>query len=254
MELTVSELLKGKPTIIKNKEYFPVKTYVEPFLERMSKFTSDFRIQVKTPDQMTMSQDCTDLTYNRVLIQAVMPEQYCIDSHDEVVGFLYGIDVKKPVVKIFRNYLNRACTNMCVFDPSWINIQELVPGEPINYNPVKTLMESTNDFAIKLQDLKDTFISRDDRKKYLGEWVDYSLRESQDYGFGKVKIAVSTPIDAYKLLFIDSDSEYFIPEGIDPSLFNVLNSFTQIVTNGLKKDILNTFEKTILINRLLGIE
>ena len=44
---------------------------------------------------MTMSQDCTDLTYNRVLIQAVMPEQYCIDSHDEVVGFLYGIDVKK---------------------------------------------------------------------------------------------------------------------------------------------------------------
>lgn len=252
MDITVQELFKGKSTIIKNKEFFPTKVYVEPFLERMSAFTKDFRVQVKLPDQMTFNKDATDLTYNRVLVQAVLPEKYCIDSHDEVIGFLYGIDVKKPIVKIYRGYLNRACTNLSVFNPEWMKVQELVPGEPIDYKSIQPLMEYTNDFPVMLDKLKSTYIGRDMRKQYLGEWVDYSLRESQDYGFGKVKIAVSTPIDAYKQLFIDSDSNYFIPEGIDPSMFDIYSAFTQIITDD-KKDILNKFEKTMIINRLLKI-
>lgn len=252
MDITIQELLKGKSTIIKNKEFFPTKTYVEPFLDRMAAFSDDFRVQVKLPDQMTFSKDATDLTYNRVLIQAVLPEKYSIDNHDEVIGFLYGIDVKKPVVKIYRGYLNQACTNLTVFNPQWMDVQELIPGDPINYKSIPQLMEQTSDFGLKLQQLKDTYIDRNLRKQYLGEWVDYSLRESQDYGFGKVKIAVSTPIDAYKQLFIDSDSEYFIPEGIDPSMFDVYNAFTQIVTDD-KKDLMNKFEKTMIINRLLKV-
>ena len=251
MEITLPELLKGKATVIKDNEYFKTEAYVTPFLERMSKFTDDFRIQVKLPDQMTLNKDNTDITYNRVWIQAVLPEKYCIDSHDEVYGFLYGIDVKKPVVKLYRGYLNRACTNLSVFNPSWMNVQELIPGEPININPLTQLMESQNEFEITLNKLKDETISRNDRKMYLGNWVDHALRENEDYGFGKVKIATSTPIDAYKKLFIDSDSQYYIPEGIDPTLFDVYNSFTQIITDD-KKDILNKFEKTIIVGKLLN--
>ena len=253
MDIQLAELLKGKSTLIKNKEFYPTKTYVEPFIERMSKFTDEFRIQVKIPDQITKTSDNEDLTYNRVLIQAIMPEKYCIDSHDEVIGLVYGLDVKKPVVKQYRGMLNRACTNLSVFDPAWINVQELIPGEPINYNPIKELMEKTSSFAETLKKIKAKTIDRSERKQYLGEWVDYSLRESQDYGFGKVKIAVSTPIDAYKQLFIDSNSEYYVPEGINPSLFDVYNSFTQIITDGTSKDLLNSFEKTLLIGKLLQI-
>ena len=252
MDITISELLKGKPTIIKNKEFFQTKNYVEPFIERLSAITSDFRVQVKTPDQLTMSGSQQDLTYNRVWIQAVLPPEHTIDKHDEVIGFLYGIDVKRPVAKIYRGYLNQACTNLCVFNPQWLNIQEMIPGDPLDYKPIKTLLEDTNDFNIKLQKLKTTFIDRNDKKLFLGNWVDYSLRESQDYGFGKVKIAVSTPVDAYKQLFIDQDSQYFIPDGVNPSLFDIYNSFSQIITDD-KKDIMNKFEKTILINRLLEV-
>lgn len=252
MEITINELLKGKSTLIKNKEFFPTKTYVEPFFDKMSAITDNFKISVKLPDQITKSKDESDLTYNRVLVEAVLPEKYCIEEHDEVIGFLYGIDVKKPVVKIYRGYLNRACTNLAVFSPQWMNIQELVPGDPINYSPIKHVMEYTNDFAVVINKLKSVNIDRTRRKEYLGEWVDYSLRESQDYGFGKVKIAVSTPIDAYKELFINQDSQYYIPEGFDPSLFDVYNSFTQIITDD-KKDIMNKFEKTMIINRLLGV-
>ena len=86
----------------------------------------------------------------------------------------------------------------------------------------------------------------------LGNWVDYPLIESQDYGYGKVKIAVSTAVDAYKQLFIDQESQYYIPEGINPSQYEVYNSFTQIIQDD-KRDILNKFEKTMIINRMLGI-
>ena len=251
-EITLGELLKGKATLIKNKEFYPTKSYVDPFIDKMSAFTDDFRIQVKLPDQITKSSNTEDLTYNRVLIQAVLPEKHCIDKHDEVIGLVYGIDVRKPVVKIYRGYLNQACTNLCVFNPQWLNVQDLIPGEPINFAPVKHLMEDTSNFAVTLQKLKDTYLDRAERKRYLGEWVDYSLRESQDYGFGKVKIAVSTPIDAYKQLFIDQDSAYYIPDGYDPTLFDVYNSFTQILTDDTK-DIMNKFEKTMIINRLLEV-
>lgn len=252
MEIQISELLKGKPTIIKNKEFFQTKNYVEPFLEKMSAYTSDFRVQVKVPDQMTISNRSQDLTYNRVLIQAVMPNTHTIDNHDEVIGFLYGLDVKRPIAKIYRGYLNKACLNLSVFNPQWLQIQEMIPGDPLNYSGVKHLLEQTSDFELKLKQLKESHLNRDLQKQFLGEWVDYSLRESQDYGFGKVKLAVSTAIDAYKQLFINTDSPYYTPEGIDPSMFDVYNSFSQIVSED-KKDIMNKFEKTILINKILNV-
>ena len=52
MEITINELLKGKATRIKNKEYFPTRAYVEPFLDRVSKTLTDkFVIKVETSHQ-----------------------------------------------------------------------------------------------------------------------------------------------------------------------------------------------------------
>ena len=101
--------------------------------------------------------------------------------------------------------------------------------------------------------MKNTYLERTLRKQYLGEWVDRAIRESQDYGFGKVKLSVTTPIDAYKQLFLDKDSVYYIPETEDPSLYEVYNSFTQIITDD-KKDIMNKFEKTLIVNKVLGLQ
>ena len=39
MEIDLNLLLKGKATKIKDREYFSTKQYIEPFLERMSKYT-----------------------------------------------------------------------------------------------------------------------------------------------------------------------------------------------------------------------
>ena len=252
MDITIEEVLRGKPCLIKNKEFLSTKHYVEPFLNKMSSITNEFIVKVKLPDQMTLTPTSTDITYNRVWIQAVLPEKYTIDSHDEVIGMVYGIDVKTPVVKLYRGHLNRACTNLTVFEPQWLNTQELIPGDPINFNPLKELLEKENTFKIMLEKLKSQHISREERKQQLGNWVDFCIREYINLGSGKVKLAVSTPIDAYKQLFVDTDSIYYIPEGIDPDLYQVYNSFTQVLTDD-SKDLLNKMEKTLLVGKLLNI-
>ena len=252
MDITIEEVLRGKPCLIKNKEFLPTKHYVEPFLNKMAAITDEFIVKVKLPDQMTLTPTSTDITYNRVWIQAVLPEKYTIDNHDEVIGMVYGIDVKTPVVKLYRGHLNRACTNLTVFEPQWLNTQELIPGDPINFNPLKELLEKENTFRIMLDRLKNQHVSRDERKQQLGNWVDFCIREYINLGSGKVKLAVSTPIDAYKQLFVNTDSIYYIPEGIDPDLYQIYNSFTQVLTDD-SKDLLNKMEKTLLVGKLLNI-
>lgn len=252
MDISIEEVLRGKPCLIKNKEFLPTKHYVEPFLNKMSSITNDFIVKVKLPDQMTLTPTSTDITYNRVWIQAVLPEKYTIDNHDEVIGMIYGIDVKTPIVKLYRGHLNRACTNLTVFEPQWLNTQELIPGDPINFNPLKELLEKENTFKIMLDKLKTQLVSREERKQLLGNWVDFCIREYINLGSGKVKLAVSTPIDAYKQLFVDTDSIYYIPEGIDPDLYQVYNSFTQVLTDD-SKDLLNKMEKTLLVGKLLNV-
>lgn len=66
MEITLSALLEGKPTIIRGKEYFATQEYIQPFIDEMSKFTKDFIVNVQLPDQVTISNNNRDLTYNRV--------------------------------------------------------------------------------------------------------------------------------------------------------------------------------------------
>ena len=258
LELTIDELLKGKATIIRNKEYFSTESYVVPFLERMSKFTNDFRIQAKLPDQISITKkedlNLEDTVFNRVWIQAVMPEEYSFNNHQEVIGLVYGLDTRKPVVKIYRGALNMACLNLCVFNPSFLNIQELEPEKAIDFRCIQPLMEQTSDIKARLDKLADTELSYDEEviNRNLGLWVRNALKVSYDTGCGKVKLAASTAIDAYKLIYEDEESPYFTPKGTTTDMFNVYNAWTQIITDD-KKDIMNKAEKTILVSKILGI-
>ena len=257
MEITLTELLEGKSTLIKNKQFLSTKDYIEPFVDRMSKYTNDFRVQVKTPTQLTTTGGNVDMTFNRVLIQAVLPKEYYeFDNHQQVVGMVYGLDTKIPVAKIYKGGLNMACTNLTVFSPEYLNVQEMEPGNTLSYTPIKSLMEMTDNLTVMLKKLKETHIdirNSDDMERHLGKWIDFTLRESYNSNYGKVKIASSVPIDVYKDLFINTDSDYFTPTGIDPSMFTVYNAFTDVISNDGGKDLLTKFEKCTLVSKLLGI-
>lgn len=257
MEISIEELLnKGLPVQNKNKNYFSAEQYVTPFLDRMQKYTDDFRVQVKLPDTISLTKDNSlpNLGFTRVYVQAVLPDDYGFANHKEVIGMVYGIDVRKPVVKFYKGGLNCACTNLCVFSPQELAVQELEDNTAINYKPLTEIIEKSDNVVKYLTELSNTEFKATPQNlnESLGRWIRNCMHMGYNSGFGEVKLANSVPIDAYKLMFEKEDSPYYV--GIDNSttMFNIYNSFTELLTQGLKKDVISHFEKTLLVKSILG--
>lgn len=255
MEITLEQLLAGKATRIRNKQFFSTAQYVEPFLERMSSLTNDFRVQVKLPDQITITDgeiSTDDITYNRVYIQAVLPDSVCFENHNDVIGMVYGIDTRKPIVKMFKGALNCACTNLCVFNPESLYLQEIAPDSPIDFRPLSRIVDQTSQVAQYLTSLRDREFncSPENIQRTLGKWIQNLLYKSFDAGFGRIKLATDTAVDAYKLLFVDKSSPYYVTRETT-TMFNIYNAFTQLITDNRPKEIMNECEKTLLLRGIL---
>lgn len=258
MELTINTALQGLATSIKGKEFLSTAAYVEPFLERMSKYTDKFIINGIPATQLSYTKEgdvnMENMIYNRMWVQAVMPDSAGFDNYDRVVGMVYGLDTRKPVVKFYVGGLNKACCNLCIFDPSFLNVQELVPESVINYKPVDKLLSWTDTVKSTLEKLTEIEIPYNETliNENLGKWVRNSMSKAYTNEFGKVKVATSTAIDAFKLLYQDKESPYYVNPGFSTDMFNIYNAFTQIVTDD-KRDLINKCEKTLVIADILGI-
>lgn len=256
MEITLEQLLSGKATKIRNKQFKTTAAYVEPFINRLSNITDDFRIQVKLPEQITVNNageiETDDITYNRVYIQAVLPDHVCFENHTEVIGMVYGIDTRKPIAKMFKGALNSACTNLCVFNPAALSIQEIAPESPLDFRGLDAIINQTTDIAAYLTSLQNTEFDCNPAAidQQLGHWVRNLLHRSIDVGYGKVKLATDMAVDAYKLLFVEKESPYYV-SGDSTSMFNVYNAFTQLITDNRPKEVMNECEKTLLIKDIL---
>ena len=114
----LKNLLEGKQTTIKNKQYLSTKEYIQPFLNRLDQFKPTYVCQVKMPDQLSITNGHPDLIYNRVHIQAVMPESFYFQSGmRKVIGMIYGLDIKNPVAKFYiADYDSHG--NIVAFTPS----------------------------------------------------------------------------------------------------------------------------------------
>lgn len=260
-EIQLNELLAGRATRIKGKDYFPTAAYVEPFLERVQKITKEIRVQVQLPSQITYTANgdinTEDITYNRVLIEAILPDEYKFDNdpHRAVLGMVYGIDVRKPVAKFFKGQERRSCTNLCVFSPQLLSCQDLEPETQIDFEPLDRIIEQTDDTATWLKKLIETDFdcSEQNVNESLGKWIRNCIDYSFNNHYQPVKIACSTPIDAYKSLFEKEDSDYYVGFGGSTSMYGIYNAFTQVITDGMKKDPFNIFEKTLLVKDILDL-
>jgi len=258
MDLTLEQILQGKQTRIKNKEYFPTAAYVEPFIERVSKLTDNFICKAVLPNQITLTKngdiDLEDQTWNRVWIQAVLPDTYPIPNHNNVIGMVYGLDVRKPVFKVYKGGLNQACTNLCVFSNDMLTCQEIEAETPVDFRCVDRIIEETDNSAQMIRQLMNTEFNTDERlvNEDLGKWIRRCIEMSYNVGFGTVKVATSTPIDAIKMLLYKEDSDYYVGNR-EANMYDVYGAMTQCITNGLSKDLMNQTEKTLLIKSILGI-
>jgi hypothetical protein len=255
MEISLEELLKGKAVKIKNKDFLPTRAYVEPFLERMSKITNDFRVQVRLPELITLNdpnegRELENLSYTRVLVQGVLPDRW--NNHSDVIGMVFGLDVRKPLIKIYKGALNHACTNLSVFDPSFLNVQFIEPEKAISYKPVEYLLEKEDDTKLMLDNLQEIIWegTPSNIEQNLGKWIRKALTSEYDNGYGKIKIGTDVVIKAYNSVFMNNESPYYIGEGKDVDMFTVYNAFTELISHDTK-DIMNGVEKTILLRQIL---
>ena len=256
MNISLDDLLKGKATKINENVYFETEAYVTPFLERMQKITDDFEVRVETPKQRTLTEKTDDITYNRVWIQALMPESYTVENHRDVIGMIYSLDkASKNIAKFYRGGLNQACTNLCVFNPSHLKVSPFEAESALDYKPVDYLINQASEIRDFLNKLNNTYFSYSDEmiEKLLGHWIRRSINDSYNVGYGAVKIAADTPINVYKMLIEDPESPYYIPRGEDIPMFKVYNAFTELITHDKDKDIINKPEKTLLLKNILSI-
>lgn len=254
MQITYDALMLGKPTIIKDKQFLATKDYVEPFFEFFKPLTDNFEIHVELPDQVTGSIDAKDITYNKVWCQAVLPlntQHYDPKfEYNEVYGLIYSLDTKVPEIKYYRAYQHKTFKNLSVFEPTWIQSQELKPEVKYDYN-FKELLGKPDTFSSKLKNIKNTFIKPNDLTSTLGNLIEKSLLYEYQSISSKVQIASKDIVKAYRLVTLKPTSNYYVDSSTEGSLHNFYSAVCSQITEG--KDIIYRFEKTILVGMLFGI-
>lgn len=102
-----------------------------------------------------------------------MPEKFDKDGYAETFNLVFGLDIKQPVYKVFKAYMDRVSKNIYVFDSRWLYVYELKPlTKFIDFKDVIiNLMGMNDDAGLKIQKLKSVFLSSlpEDKQKNLGE-------------------------------------------------------------------------------------
>lgn len=238
MEITLDKLLEGKATIIKDREFKATKEYVQPFIDEINKYAEKLIIQAQQPDQIIIT-DNKATTYNKVWIQGLLPN--VIDNKQETINFVYSLDNRVPVYKVFRSYKDKDSGNLYSCNELWIKTFEIKDDERMII-PIKTLLETNNPIEKVIDDLSNTTIL--DRNATLGKLIDKTMLSTFSSIAGKVKLSTSSIIKAYENLYFDSTSKYY--STTQCSMLDFYDSINQLITED-KKDIFNKFEKSHLV-------
>lgn len=244
MEITLDLLLKGKPTIIKEREFLPTKEYVGEFIKVMSNFTDNFVVNVTLPTQLTLTNKEEDITFNKVWIQAIIPGE----GLREVINLVYVLDIKKPCYKIFRTYSEEG--RHITFNDDWMVTGE-IKDEPFKL-PIKELMGKENKVPMFLTKMKNTFLSDENKYDLLGQLVEKSMLYEYNSISGKVKLSPNTIIKAHESVYLDSTSKLYKKDQ-EATVYDLFTAFLTVIKDGYKKDPINVFEKSRLAEQILNI-
>ena len=104
----------------------------------------------------------------------------------------------------------------------------------------------------RLHELSSMEFTKDMMYQELGHQIDNCINYKFHNDFGTIKLPESLPIEVYKNLFYNEKSAYFTNDD-RVSGFDVYQAYTDIICNGKSKDLVNRFEKTLLVSRIMGL-
>lgn len=251
MKESLQNIYKGCSTTIKNKSYFSTKQYVEPFVNAVTNFADKFVCEVKVADQL--EGNGSNLIYNKVLVTGIFKSDYDFDVNDityhRVICMAYSLDTRKPMCKFYTGVVDPDL-NFYAFGDECMSIQEIESDNAIDYSSVSTVIN--NGLKDNCQSMINQLpnLTLKNSPDTLGSWVDFSIRKEYYNEAGKVKLSSSVPIEVYKDMTMDKDSDVYT-EGALP-MQKVLQTFSYHI-NLDSKDLTNRYEKIQLINKLLGL-
>lgn len=252
MRIDISELMNsGNATTIKGKQFLDTKAYVEPFCNLLNNLNPSFNCEVDIANQISYTNNTPNVVYNRVSVQAILPQSFYFQNNcRKVLGMVYGLDCKPATVKFYIADIDDR-DRIFSFNPLCKIEQELEENNPIDFTNLQSLFTITDLNPTIYSSLITAVIDRNDMITKLGEWIDFSLSNYQSTVNGKVKLATSFPINIYKNLIVDANSPFYIPINHNLTMLQIYNVGLQIIST--EKDILNTFDKIMLLNKMLKI-
>lgn len=167
-----------------------------------------------------------------------MPDKCNILGYKETYGFIYALDIKTPVYKVYRAYIDPKNNNLCVFNPEWIKTYELKAGEkPVI--KVTDLMQMSTDIEKYLTKMQNTSISQEveDCHSLLGELIEKTLLYEYKSLVGKIKLSPSDIIKSYADVYHNTTSKYYVKDTSECSILNYYNSLCSQISEN--KDIIN---------------
>lgn len=249
-------LYTGNAVKIKEKSYFSAKNYIEPFIEKINSYTDKIVYTVKDSEIISITNGTQNLVFNKVLIMGIFSSQYNIvinnETFNRVIVMNYSLDCKKPYCKFYTGVID-SNYNFYAFGLNCISIQEIEEDSALDYSYIQNVINNglNDNCEIMLDQLSKTFIKVDNIKKYLGSWIDFTITNDYVTSAGKVKLSTTIPIEVYKSLVKNAESDYYITSE-EVSILQILKSFINQITND-NKDIINRYEKTQLVNKLLEL-
>lgn len=248
MKLTLEELYLGNETEIGDVKFKSTKTYVEPFINKVKPFVNHIEINASYPGQLVKTEDKNAITFNKVHIKCYVKSESDSDLK-EIIVFSYTLEGKTPLSKIYRGYESKD-GHFVVDNPNWIIVQKIEEDGGIDVSKITSLLEDTSNMKT-FQDKLNKVITKDQITKSVGNWITYCMITVQEHDLYKTKLPYRHAINGYKSLTQNTDSGYYM---IADSTYvhSVYYAMLQIITDDTK-DIMNVFDKTILVNNMLGL-
>lgn len=240
--MNLTEVLESKTYVKEGGIIFnSPKNYLEPFVNIFPEH-SQWEIKVSNP---VTNQNPTTLemntAYPRVSLKAKV-------SNDElftfVIGIIYGLDLQKPIMKVYTGVDVNVCTNLTIFNADEVYQQEILGNYKSCYDQAEKYLNNQNKMIEEYYAIYDNMVNEELSRTQVNEIMGNLLIKSN-----KSKLGTSPIVQASKSLSDNKSIYYMYPNNnFYCTKWNIYNAITANISDN---DILSKPSKVVSIMKLI---
>jgi hypothetical protein len=219
--------------------------YIEPFIDVIDKSglnAVSYDVAVADPVINQNPDNTSNISYPRVRVEAKFNFDKMIEGLSPVIGFVYSLDVQKPIIRAYVGQNVMACLNLTIFNAECVETVNLLDDYNVIYNKVNGFVQRYsdiyNDFEKNYFELQ-TEISQPETRYTVGKLLEMSM---------KGKLGTSAIVGAVRAMN-DNKSKYYTWENgnFSNTKWNIYNA----VTDNLKTEFIERPLKTLALSNII---